>query len=242
MNWVRKLFHHRWLLGGLVAVVALASCAAGPAPKLAAQPTAEAVATHDEGTASVAPTVPESEPQRTLSDELTTAEIEGILLMREEEKLARDVYLKLYEKWGLGVFQNIARSEETHMAAVKALIDRYGIEDPALAEVGVFTDPELQALYDQLIEEGYRSRVDALRVGAAIEEIDILDLEEQTEQTDRADIVRVYENLTRGSRNHLRAFASNLQRREGVAYEPQYLSQPVYDAIVDVGTERGRRR
>jgi hypothetical protein len=172
--------------------------------------------------------------------ELSPTEIEGILYMREEEKLAHDVYLTLYERWGLPIFQNIADSEATHMQAVKTLIDRYNLEDPAAGQdVGVFTNPTLQGLYDQLVEEGSQSLSSALRVGAAIEEIDILDLEERIAQTDRADIQMVYENLTKGSRNHLRSFVSTLEQQSGEIYQPQYLSQAAYDAIVAAPMERG---
>jgi hypothetical protein len=172
--------------------------------------------------------------------QLTDAEIEGILYMREEEKLARDVYLTLYDAWGLPVFQNIARSEATHMAAVLTLIDQYGLADPAAAEVGVFTDPTLQALYDQLAAEGRQSLADALRVGATIEEIDILDLQARLAQTEKADIALVYGNLLKGSRNHLRAFASTLARQTGETYQPQYLDPDSYDSIVNAGRETGR--
>ena len=168
---------------------------------------------------------------------LSDAEIEGILYMREEEKLARDVYLTLYEVWGLPVFENIARSEATHMEAVRTLIDRYGLADPAAAEVGVFTNPTLQGLYDQLVADGRTSLADALRVGAAIEEIDILDLQERLAQTDQADIELVYENLMKGSRNHLRAFASTLTRQTGETYQPQYLDPASYESIVNSARE-----
>jgi hypothetical protein len=177
-------------------------------------------------------------PVSTLSD----AELEGLLYMREEEKLARDVYLTLYEKWGLPVFQNITKSEQTHMDAVKTLLDQYDIEDPAAgADVGVFANSDLQELYDQLIEQGSHSLAHALRVGATIEEIDILDLEKRVAQTDKADIRRVYENLMKGSRNHLRAFTFNLERRAGETYQPQYLSQTEYESIVTT-SEKGRGR
>lgn len=33
-------------------------------------------------------------------EELNQTEIDGIMLMREEEKLAHDVYLTLHNKWG----------------------------------------------------------------------------------------------------------------------------------------------
>jgi hypothetical protein len=171
--------------------------------------------------------------------DLSEVEAEGLLYMREEEKLARDVYLALYERWGQQVFRNIAASEETHMEAVKTLLDRYGLADPAEGKAnGEFTNGELQALYDQLVEQGSGSLVEALQVGAAIEEIDLLDLDAYVAQTDNADIQGVYDNLTRGSRNHLRAFVSSLER-QGVAYEPGYLGQEAYDAILDAETERG---
>jgi hypothetical protein len=173
---------------------------------------------------------------------LSEAETEGILYMREEEKLAHDVYVKLYETWGLPSFQNIAQSEQTHTEAVNVLIDRYSLNDPANGQaVGVFTNVKLQELYNQLVAEGSQSLADALRVGAAIEEIDILDLEERLAQTDQADIQTVYQDLLKGSGNHLRAFTSNLTRQTGEIYQPQYLSQAAYQAIVGGAIETGGR-
>ena len=160
--------------------------------------------------------------------------------MREEEKLARDVYLTLYEKWNLAILNNIASAEQTHMEAVKTLMDRYGLDDPAAdQDVGEFTNQDLQTLYDQLVEQGSKSLVDALNVGAAIEEIDILDLQKYLAQTDKADIEIVYESLMKGSRNHLRSFVSVLEKN-GEIYQPQYLGQDAYDAIVNTPIERGR--
>ena len=177
---------------------------------------------------------------QTPSGELTEVEIEGLLYMREEEKLSRDVYLALSDIWGLPVFSNIAQSESSHMEAVLTLLDRYGLEDPAATTgMGVFINSTLQGLYDQLVAEGGQSLVDALRVGATIEEIDILDLEDSITQTNREDIISVYNNLMKGSRNHLRAFTSSIARQSGEAYQPQYLDQDAYAAIVDASTERG---
>ena len=43
-----------------------------------------------------------------LSDtELSTSELEGIAFMREEEKLARDVYIQLADLWNMNIFSNI---------------------------------------------------------------------------------------------------------------------------------------
>lgn len=176
------------------------------------------------GTVAAAPALAQAPVPITAAASLTEDEAAGLAFMREEEKLAHDVYVALYDKWGLPVFKNISAAEQTHSDAVKRLLDRYGVEDPAAGNAaGEFTNPTLQSLYDQLVAQGSLSITDALKVGAAIEEIDILDLQERIAQTDKADIKRVYSNLLKGSENHLRAFVSNLKAR-GETYAPQYLS------------------
>ena len=171
---------------------------------------------------------------------LTPDEAAGLQFMREEEKLAHDVYVTLYEKWHLSAFNSIAASEQKHTEAVAYLLKRYSISDPAAGNVlGKFTDPDLQALYTRLVAQGSQSVADALTVGAAIEEIDILDLQERMAGTTNADILRVYKNLLAGSENHLRAFVSNLKAQTGKVYAPQYMSQDAYDAIVAAANGRG---
>ncbi len=169
--------------------------------------------------------------------DLNQSESEGLLYMREEEKLARDAYWAFGDQYGLPVFENIAEAEETHMDSVKVLMDKYGLIDPIL-EAGKFSNPDLQALYDDLVEQGSSSAEEALRVGAVIEETDIQDLKERLAETDNEDIKMVYESLMRGSRNHLRAFVNNLERR-GIDYTPEVLSQEEFDQIVGTSIERG---
>jgi hypothetical protein len=173
---------------------------------------------------------------------LTTEEKDDLLYMREEEKLARDVYQTLYEKWNLSIFSNIAQSEQTHTEAVRDLLEKYNITDPVINDtVGVFQNEELQTLYNTLTEKGLTSEIDALVVGATIEDLDIKDLIDSMEQTNNQDITLVYENLMRGSRNHLRAFNKQLSVR-GVTYEPQYISNEEYQTIISGSTERGGTR
>lgn len=173
-------------------------------------------------------------------EELSPEEIEGLAFMREEEKLARDVYLAMYEKWNSRVFSNIAKSEQKHMDAIKVLLDRYSLEDPVTDdEEGKFVNSDLQKLYDELIETGSESLLAGLNVGAAIEEIDILDLEKQINLVvDNEDIKLVYNNLLRGSRNHLRAFVRNINN-QGETYEPQYMKVDAYEEIIKTDMERG---
>jgi len=162
-----------------------------------------------------------------------SSEISNLLFMREEEKLAHDVYVTLYEKWGFRVFNNISYSEQRHTEAVLTLLNYYGIEDIVGDNpIGVFVNEELQALYDTLVVTGNLSEVEALKVGALIEEVDIVDLEDELALTEKEPIITVYNNLLKGSENHLRAFVRNLNRW-GVDYEPQVLGTDVFNAIIN---------
>ncbi len=173
--------------------------------------------------------------------DLDQAEIDGLLYMREEEKLAHDVYTALYQEWGLDEFQTIATSEQRHADTVLRQLERYGIDDPSAGlAAGEFQNAELQALYDELIARGSESLEAALRVGAAIEEIDILDLQEEMAETENAALLRVYTNLSQGSQNHLRSFVSLLQSEVGVSYTPEYLDEDAYQAILLGSNEQGR--
>jgi hypothetical protein len=165
------------------------------------------------------------------ASDLNEEEAASLLFMREEEKLARDVYNAFYTTWGQQTFSNIASSEQKHMDEIKVLLDRYGLTDPALG-AGQFTNPELQALYTQLVAQGNLSLADALKVGAAIEEIDIRDLQTQMSQTDNADIQQAYTNLMNGSYSHLKAFTGTLLNQTGETYAPQYLTAEQYQTII----------
>jgi len=176
--------------------------------------------------------------------ELDQAETDALLFMWEEEKLARDVYTTLGAVWTKPLFVNIAASEQVHMDSVKDLLDRYGLATPTDDGAGVFANAELQALYTQLVAQGKLSELEAIKVGAAIEEIDILDLQERLAQTDQADIQQVFNALLSGSYNHLNSFAANYWNISGSVYVPQYMSQAEYDTIVTsttFGTQGGGR-
>jgi len=141
---------------------------------------------------------------------LTTAEASSILFMKQEEKLARDVYQALYAKWGHVTFANIAVSEQRHMDAVDGLIARYRLTDTTPKEAGKFTYPELQALYDQLVALGSTSLENALAVGVLIEQTDIEDLQAALKTIRERPIRNVFGNLLNGSYNHLAAFTAAL--------------------------------
>jgi len=179
-------------------------------------------------------------PKQSLSNQ----EIRDLMHMREEEKLARDVYKALYKRWGLRIFNNISKSEQWHMDMIKLILDKYNLPDP-VAKVkdkeGVFTDTKLQNLYHKLVTQGSRSIKDALIVGATIEDLDIKDLEEAIKRTDNKDIKIVYSNLKHGSENHLRAFVG-LLRKYGGDYKPQFISQAEFNKVLSQKKQRNLKR
>ncbi|MCA9647058.1 MAG: DUF2202 domain-containing protein [Polyangiaceae bacterium] len=168
---------------------------------------------------------------------LSAAEQEGLIFTREEEKLARDVYSALAD--GRPIFDNISSSEQRHFDAIGDLLDKYGLEDPTVGlGAGQFSNPDLQKLYDDLVAQGSHGPDDALEVGCLIEELDIHDLDSALAATTHSDIQSVYENLQRGSRNHLRAFYGNLTSGGG-DYTPVHLDQTRFDQIVSSEKEMG---
>ncbi|GLR17615.1 DUF2202 domain-containing protein [Portibacter lacus] len=162
---------------------------------------------------------------------LTEVEESDLLFMREEEKLARDVYLYLYDKYDQLIFKNISGSEQKHMDALITLLDQYNLEDPIIDQNGIFSNEALQGLYDDLILKGDLSLENALLVGASIEDLDIRDIQVAIDKTSKTDIKEVYEKLICGSKNHMRAFDGKL-KDIGASYTPQYLSQEQYDLII----------
>lgn len=169
---------------------------------------------------------------------LESNELEILLKMRDEEKLARDVYTKLYEVWKRPIFLNISKAENFHFNAVQLLLNNYGFVDSIGGEIGVYNNIDYLKLYNELAELGSSSIVESFKVGALIEEMDIKDLTESLSMTTNENIVLVFNNLSKGSRNHLRAFTRQLIFLK-VVYSPIYLDQATYEGIINSPFERG---
>lgn len=179
---------------GISGVTAAVITSTPPAPVEVSQSPQEVTATDEVQAIEEEATSPE-----TSTDDL-------LLYLIEEEKLAHDVYTVLGETWGGNTFTNILASESTHQDQVLNLLNTYGLSDPRSSEIGVFTNPELQALYDQLIAQGMTSQIDAYRVGVLIEETDIADLTEAINSTSDSTILTTLEKLRSASVSHLVAF------------------------------------
>lgn len=156
---------------------------------------------------------------------------ESLLFMLEEEKLAHDVYTQLYEKWETRQFGNIKESEKMHMEKVKTLLDQNKIQYEVLP-LGKFKNKNLQKLYYDLIAKGNISEIEALKVGATIEDVDIFDLKRLKKETENQQILSTYDFLECGSRNHLRAFNRGLNMNNS-SYEAQYISKEEWNKIIN---------
>lgn len=165
--------------------------------------------------------------------ELSEIEKNSLIHMRQEEMLARDVYKVLYATRWQNIFNNIWSSEQTHMDTIWYLLDRYNITDPINENTPwIYENQALQSLYTQLITQWSTSLVEALKVWATIEDLDIKDLEDFMKQINNEDILLAYQNLTKGSRNHMRSFIKNLER-QWWTYNAQFLTQEELNLILN---------
>jgi hypothetical protein len=209
-----------WMVAGMALTVA--GCEAG-ATDGSTTPTADGMTALDAGDSSLAPEA--STPSVALSADLQ--------FLREEEKLARDVYVTLSKTWSNMPLKNISGSEQVHMDAVLGLLGTYGLADPASPDVpGHFQDEALSELYSQLTEKGAVSELEAMVVGATIEDLDIRDIQEMAARTVEVDVLAVLTNLECGSRNHMRAFVGQLKALGG-NYTAQFITAESVDAIVN---------
>lgn len=170
------------------------------------------------------------------NEELSQADKEALLFMLEEEKLARDTYNYLNDIWSLTSFSNIKESEQSHINAISKVLKDYNISY-AILEYGKFENTDLQVMYNKLTTQGAVSVVEALKVGAFIEDLDIIDLQERIDATDNTSIINVFSSLQCGSRNHLRSFIKALTNNGG-SYTPKYLSEEEFNQIISKKNEK----
>lgn len=165
------------------------------------------------------------------STALTSSERDGILLIWEEEMMAKDIYLKFYNMSKLSLFLNVAGTKQIHMNSVQILMEKYGMEKPVQEGDGVYTNETLQKIYDDLLASGGKSPEDALKAAALLEETSVRDLEKEISDTDKPDIKSVFGGLLVSSKKQLRTLERALEDW-GVEYSPQILGQEEFDGIV----------
>lgn len=168
----------------------------------------------------VVPAVAEDE-STTLTTALTEEQAADLAFSRDEERMALELWTLFDEVYGheTEVFDNIAESESSHFEAIGDKLEQYDVPDPSEGmDSDEYTDPAIQALYDDWESRGLTSLEEALRVGVELETVDIADLEAKIAKDNPADVETVYTNLCDGSYSHLAAFtetAENYDALEG---------------------------
>jgi len=166
-----------------------------------------------------------SSEQSTLTQELK----DSITYMYNEEKLAKDVYLNVYEMQKVEQLYNIAtKSEIKHEEAVEQLAVKYDLNITLYPDTqkpydkksldsygsGQYPVVAIQELYDMLYDKGIQSSKDALEVGCMVEVTDIDDLDKyilQATQSNASDALEVFDFLREGSYKHYWAFDKGLK-------------------------------
>jgi len=175
----------------------------------------------------------------------------------EEEKLARDVYRVLNRRFPeLGVFTDMEANKEHTRCALLDLMRKYRVSVPRVNDnVGVFSwgiyGRYFMEKYLVLTNQGSSSPLNALYVGAFMEELNILDINECPKvivdinnginevtacgrnYTRNPDVLRIYDSLLDESRKHLRLLVQEIERQIGTGkYQAQVLPQAEVDAIL----------
>ncbi len=172
-------------------------------------------------------------------EELSDIEMSTILTMREEEKMAQDLYTAFYQKWGIDIFRKVLKSENQHFDVIGRLLERYNLQDPTEGlSIGEFNNSDIADLYNRLLNTGLSSREDAVQVAMLIEDLDINDLNNAINDSDNNDLRKVYSNLKRASENHMRIFAGEMEDM-GMSYNPQHISNDEYKSILNSDMNKG---
>jgi len=162
---------------------------------------------------------------------LSKEEKTDIQKLREEEKLARDIYIKAYNTYEYFAFVNLYKGEQIHMDNLLNLEMQYMVEDIILPDTGKYVDESIQNFYNNHLSQITTSATDAFKVGMTTEEMIIYDIQNFENNTEEADILKVYSKIKCWSRNHLRLNYNFLNG--DTLYQPQYITIEEYNAIIN---------
>jgi hypothetical protein len=229
-----------YLLGGLMVIAGLALFLYQCEPDPTEMQEMDALATQNNG-----PDRPVPTPLCTCINDypmgkLSSNEREILMFMREEEKMALDVYTTLHRKWDINSFDIISRAEQNHLDALRCLLYKYQLSDPIGSNPpGVYANPEIQRLYKELMQEGMTTKKGAYLAGTMMEDHDIARVTNYRPQVDNEDILKVMDELNKASRNHMKAFTNNLLKNYNVVYAPVYINTRQYQQIINGPWEPG---
>ena len=142
------------------------------------------------------------------------------------------MHLYGYAKYGNPIQLKVAGSQQVRMDEVLDLLTEYDIADPASADTGVFSTTALQDRYNVLIAQADISLEMAIISSLTVEDRGINDIETYISNAAQDDILTEYAFMQCTSRNHIRWLYPELLT-EGGSYTPQYISQEMYNEIIN---------
>jgi len=171
------------------------------------------------------------------SPNLDLKEIDFLLKMYEEEKLARDVYVSFYNKYNIEFFKNTSQAQQIQMNQIACLLKHYNLKYKATEREGIFNDLNIQQHYFDFKEQGDISVSDAIKASATIEDLNLFDLGEYMSFTKNPAILAIFKHLSCGAKNHLRNFV-NVLKVKNETYLPKHITEKEYKRIVKKKNEK----
>src|SRR6476620_4362177 len=166
---------------------------------------------------------------------LSPAETKALINLHDNQKLSLFVYDSLYAIWGINPFGNIRSAESQHVNFLDDVADNYALEletnEPGNS-AATFTTPQAETIYQESISKGSLSVVDALKMGARLEEMSLQVLHNAKAVTIKSDLLHTFDILAMGSKNNLQAFNRRL-KMYGITYEPGFLEQKDFRNIIN---------
>ncbi len=107
---------------------------------------------------------------------MTPKVVGALQYLVQEEKLMRDVFRNLFERYDIYAFKKAADVADEHYDKLMKLLADHGIHIDVPDTKGVYTSAIFEKLYVDAIEAGSKSLADAMRVGRELESINIMDL------------------------------------------------------------------
>lgn len=171
-------------------------------------------------------------PVFTVTDPLTTDEIEFIYAVREDEKLAHNLYIYFVTQYPTArQLANIGNAEINHITTIERVFTYYEIDFPTLGQPGVFTDENRQAIYTRLTAQGSTLH-EAYQVMAALEEENIVIYSKVASELTNPNLQLIINNLAQSSENHFKVLVNQITAW-GSIYTPTLLEASQYEEILD---------
>ncbi|NDV80147.1 DUF2202 domain-containing protein [Dysgonomonas sp. 511] len=171
---------------------------------------------------------------------LTADEIEFLYVLREDEKMSRDLNFAFSSLYPTAVqFSRIGTAEATHITTIERLLDYYEIEYPALSPDGVFADEYRQSRYNELLAMG-NTMENAYTATARLEEENIVAYNNVLENISNPNIKIIVSNLLKSSTNHFKAVVRQITLL-GSNYTPSILDGTTYQEIISSNPGQGNK-